>query len=142
LGTTFNLRTKGKESLYELRVLAGKVLFEKAENSVVIEKNEQVNFNSQTITFSETEPIDKNLLAWHTKAFEFDNAPINEVVVSLERFLNTKIELPQNIANVRYLGTFNNPSEQEIAEILSLALGWNYKINKNTIHFSTKELVK
>lgn len=136
LGTTFSLRTYINNEVYELKVLEGKVLFEKSENSVVVEKNEQVEFNHSTHSFSETKKLDKNLLAWHTKVFEFDNTSINDVAFALGRYINKPIELPDNLSDIRYTGTFNNATEQEIAEVLALALGWNCSITNDAIRFT------
>jgi ferric-dicitrate binding protein FerR (iron transport regulator) len=139
LGTSFSLRTYNNDEVYELKVLEGKVLFEKSENSVVVEKNEQVEFNHVTHSFSKTTKLNKNLLAWHTKVFEFDNTPINDVALALGRYINKPIQLPDNLSDIRYTGTFNNASEQEIAEVLALALGWNCNISKNSISFTLQQ---
>ena len=138
LGTTFNLRTYISDKTFELKVLAGKVVFEKDENHIIIEKGREISYNVATQSFSNSKPINKNMIAWHTKQFEFNNTPIEEVIVSLERYIGKTITMPKNISDVRYTGTFDNPTETEIAEVISLALGWNYKISKNSIVFKGK----
>ena len=138
LGTSFNLRTYNSDNTSELKVLRGKVVFEKDENHIIIEKGKQINYNFETQSFSKAKPINKNMIAWHTKKFEFNNTPIEEVIVSLERFIGKNITMPKNIVDVRYTGTFENPTEKEIAEVISLALGWDYKISKNSISFNKK----
>jgi transmembrane sensor len=142
LGTSFNLRHYSNSSTSELKVLTGKVLFQKADNNIVLEKNEEIKFDLERNKFSEKKALNSNLLAWHTKKIEFDNTPIYEAVESLERFINKSILIPENSNDIRYTGSFNNPSEKEIAEVIALALGWNYKISDEAITFSEKKTKK
>ncbi len=137
LGTKFNLRAYGITSNVELKVLSGIVLFEKGSNNITVNKGMEVNYNHKTNSFSELKEVDNNLLAWQTKQFEFNNTPIDEVIVSLERFINKKIELPANTLDLRYTGTFDDPSDKEIADVLALSMGWDYKISKGAIKFTT-----
>ncbi len=136
LGTKFNLRAYKSNTDVELKVLSGKVLFKKGDNSITVDKGMEANFNHKANSFSKLKTVDNNLLAWQTKQFEFNNTPINDVVVSLERFINKKIELPNNSLDLRYTGTFSNPSDKEIANVLALSMGWDYKITKGAIKFT------
>lgn len=142
LGTKFNLRTYNTDDKFELKVLEGKVLFENDEQNVVVEKGYEVNYLSTAKLFSDINTIDKNLLAWHTKHFDFDNTPINEVIVALGRFIDKSIIVPNNISKVRYTGTFDNPTESEVAEVIAMSLGWDYKITKKSLIFTAKKKLK
>ena len=138
LGTKFNLRAYNVCKAIELKVLSGKVLFKKHNNKVIVEKGMGVDLNKKENKFTELKPLDKNMLAWETQKLDFDNTPISDIATALERFLNKKIELPKNTSDIRYTGTFDNPKEKEIASVLALALGWDYKITKESIVFSVK----
>ena len=138
LGTKFNLRAYNHDRNIELKVLSGKVLFENNNNNVVVEKGMEVNYSSETNSFTELKPIDVNMLAWKTQEFNFDNTPINEIVIALERFLGKRIELPKNTSNIRYTGAFDSPEDKEVAAVLALAMGWDYEITEEAIIFYTK----
>lgn len=138
LGTKFYLRAYNHTKDIELKVLSGKVIFKKNNTKVVVEKGMEVSYSTKTNVFTESEPLNANLLAWKTQKFNFDNTPIEEIIVALERFLGKKIELPQNTSGIRYTGTFDNPKDKEVAAVLALAMGWDYEITDDTITFSIK----
>jgi len=140
LGTKFNVRSYLTTEKVELKVVEGKVSFGNGNDEVVIKKGEEVDFNKNSHSFSSINHINKNLLAWRTQKFEFDNTPIVEVVGALERYLNKQIKLPENSDTIRYTGAFENPTDTQIAEVLSLALGWEYKLVKSGIVFSQKKV--
>ncbi len=142
LGTRFNLRTYNDNPNFELKVLSGTVLFGQNDKSVIVEKGKEADFNKSTQTFTQTRELNSNMLAWCTKKFEFDNTPILEAAQSLERYLNKNIILPKNVSELRYTGSFDNPGEKEIAEVISLAMGWDYKITDKAIVFKIKKQTK
>jgi ferric-dicitrate binding protein FerR (iron transport regulator) len=138
LGTVFNVRAYKNCPNIELKVVSGKVLFEKNKNRIIVSKGEEAKYIKNNNNFEKVKPLDINSLAWNTHHLKFNNSPINEVADALERYLNKNIILPENIGNMRYTGEFTNPSEKDIVEILSLAMGWNYKITKTSIIFTIK----
>ena len=93
----------------------------------------------QDESFTIIKPIDLNMIAWSTQKFNFDNSPIDEISIALERYLNKEIIFPQGSQNIRYTGAFNNPSDSEVATIIALAMGWNYEISTTEIKFSIKK---
>lgn len=138
LGTEFNIRSVEGGQRSELKVLSGKVLFEKNNKGVILTKNEEIDFDHANNNFSNKREVNANLLAWYTKKFDFDNTPIEEVAESLKHFINKEIELPANNGELRYSGSFNNPTAKDIAEVISIAMGWNFKITDKAIIFSEK----
>lgn len=139
LGTKFNVRNYENSNISELKVLSGKVLFQKNDAKVVLVKDEEVDYNHKENNFSQKRAVDKNLMAWYTKEFNFDNIPIVEAIQSLERYIGKEIVLPQNSGKLRFTGAFSNPSEKDIAEVISLAMGWEYKITSSAITFNSKK---
>jgi len=138
LGTVFNVCAYKDNSEIELKVISGKVLFEKNKDRVIVSKDEEAKFNKSTDSFEKVKPLDANTLAWNTHHLKFNNTPINEVANALERYLNKDIVLPEDTENMRYTGEFTNLSEKDIIEVISLAMGWNYKISDTSIIFTVR----
>lgn len=139
LGTKFNFRSYADENKSELRVLEGKVQFKSQDEKVILVKNEEIDFINNINAFTEKRDLNSNHLAWFTKKFEFNNEPINDAVESLERYLDKTIQLPENSHDLRYTGSFKNPTSNDIAEVISLAMGWKYNITSEAIVFTASK---
>ena len=140
LGTSFNLRCYQYENNVELQVINGRVVFGNlTKNQVVFaQKGEQISYSLLKNDFFNAQQVDPNLLSWKTGLFQFNNSPLSEVIPSLERYLEIKIKLPEGTEQLKYSGKFTNPSAGQIADILSIAMGWEYEISDNTIIFTVQ----
>ncbi|MBI9068739.1 MAG: FecR domain-containing protein [Salinivirgaceae bacterium] len=139
LGTSFNLRAYATESIVELQVIRGIVEFgsEKSETAIV-EKGRSISYNVIENKLNKISNINHNLISWHTKDFKFDNTQLSEVIKALERYVNREIIIPKKLDTLRFTGNFNDPTLEDIAEILSVAFNWEYKIRKDKIEFKEK----
>jgi len=141
LGTQFNLRAIDSSNEFNLNVFSGKVLFGNpvTEQPTLVTKGQQATYDIQASKVTDITEFNLNVVSWKTKNLEFDNTPISEVAKLLEDLIGKKIVIPDNSNQIRYSGSFNNPSIQQAAEVLGLALGWDYRITDNSVVFSIKK---
>ncbi|HAM97808.1 MAG TPA: hypothetical protein DCQ26_04295 [Marinilabiliales bacterium] len=139
LGTSFNFKVTATEN--HLDVFTGTVSFRtpKSEEPVLVKKGEHIVYSAANNHLSAVSKMNVNADSWKTMNFTFDNTPITEVADQLSSFIGKEVVLPKNTDNVRYSGTFSNPTDQQVAEVLALAMGWEYKISKNSVTFIIKE---
>lgn len=96
LGTTFNVRAYPNEDQVEVTVKTGEVALSDAKNvakkELLIAGKTGV-YNKKTTEVVVVEKPLENVDAWKTKQLEFDQTPMSEVVETLERFYNVKIDV-------------------------------------------------
>lgn len=130
LGTSFNVKSD-KVGTEEVTVATGRVLFaEKADpdkNQVVLTPGMKGYFEGGHV-HSRNLSGDQNDLAWKTGKLAFNNAPMKEVLVKLEEQLGVKVTAADpRVFNCRFTGKFDQASEEEIVEILSLSVGGSFE---------------
>ena len=138
LGTVFNLSAYADAKTVELAVVEGKVAFGSRKNSAIVVKGQQATFDCKAKTVAQPDSLDNNVIGWHTGTFNYDNKPLEQIVKQLGSYLNRQIILPKEARNVQYSGKFDHPTAESVAEIISTAMNWNYKITDTEIIFSQK----
>lgn len=144
LGTQFNVKAYPDEELVEIALLEGSVEFsgttvegKKAEATLI--PNDFMVLDKQTgnVRF-ENRNLDK-YISWHQNILIFDDTPMPEVAVALERWYGVKVIVANpEIIKYRFTTTFENESLFRVLELLELsspAIKINYipgKINKQT----------
>ncbi len=141
LGTSFNFKSTDYENC--LDVYTGIVNFRVPESEVpvMVNKGQHISYSIASKKMSAISELNPNANSWNTNNFTFNNTPITEVANQLEVYFGKQLILPKNTENIRYSGTFTNPTDQQVAEVLALAMGWEYKISKNSVTFIVKENV-
>lgn len=138
LGTSFNLRSY-KESQVELSVYSGRVKFSdqiSATDSAILLKGEKVSW-TEGQGISEIERFNVNRLPeWRQGKISFENAGLEEIQATLQRWYNVDIQIGGNGKNCHYSGEFTQASLEQILETLSYTLNLTYIINDThvTIH--------
>jgi ferric-dicitrate binding protein FerR (iron transport regulator) len=141
LGTQFNLKAVGSSKEFSLNVFSGKVLFGNpvTEEPTLVIKGQQANYDVLKNRVSDITEFNPNVVSWKTKNLHFDNAPITEVASLLGELIGKKVIIPDNSNQIRYSGSFDDPTAQQAAEVLGLAIGWEYKITHSSVIFSLKK---
>ncbi|PKP09065.1 MAG: hypothetical protein CVU09_12815 [Bacteroidetes bacterium HGW-Bacteroidetes-4] len=139
LGTSFNLQVKEQSKTWALNVYSGKVWFgNTSKNALVVEKEQQVYFDTHSGTISKQEVFNPNAISWKSNQLIFNNTPLESVASQLGEYFGKQVILPENVQDLRYSGTFDNPSEKNISQVIALAMGWEYKITNKAIVFTKK----
>ncbi|MGE4289224.1 MAG: FecR family protein [Salinivirgaceae bacterium] len=139
LGTRFNLQVKEQSKTWALNVFSGKVWFGNSrKNALVVEKEQQVYFDTHSGIISKQDVFNPNAISWKSNQLIFNNTPVESVASQLSEYFGKQVILPDNVQELRYSGTFDNPNEKNIAQVIALAMGWEYKITNKAIVFTQK----
>ncbi len=139
LGTRFNLQVKEQSKTWALNVFSGKVWFGNSrKNALVVEKEQQVYFDTHSGIISKQDVFNPNAISWKSNQLIFNNTPLESVASQLSEYFGKQVLLPDNVQELRYSGTFDNPSEKNIVQVIALAMGWEYKITNKAIIFTKK----
>ncbi|MFA6400244.1 MAG: FecR domain-containing protein [Salinivirgaceae bacterium] len=141
LGTQFNLKAFDSNKEFSLNVFSGKVLFGNpiTEEPTLVIKGQQANYDVLKNKVTDITEFNPNAVSWKTKNLQFDNTPITEVASLLGELIGKQVIIPENSNQIRYSGSFDDPTTQQAAEVLGLAMGWEYKITHNSVVFSIKK---
>lgn len=123
LGTSFNV--KAYTTNVKVSVESGKVEFKHKKQKTLLVKGEEAEFEAAKDTIKKAILTDKNIFAYHTKTFIFENSSLEHVLTVLSESYHKKIVLKNNaIKSCRLTTTFNNESLPNalnvIAETLNL----------------------
>lgn len=126
LGTSFNISARDEN--VKVSVNSGTVEFRKTpEKKVILNKGEEAFYESVKDTIKTAPLLDRNIFAYKTKVFEFNDTHIEEVVDVLNKGYQTNIKLQgQNWADYTLTTRFENENLPEalgiIAETLHLKI--------------------
>jgi len=136
LGTEFNLISRG--SIYRVACLEGKVRVSNTEASSHIILTPGLQTELQQNLLSAARSYNENITSWKTGEFYFENAPLTEVLTTLELQYNINIAAGKD--NRTYTGYFTNSNLEEALKLVCLPLQLNYEfINSTNVKISTKK---
>ncbi|NLU38414.1 MAG: DUF4974 domain-containing protein [Bacteroidales bacterium] len=127
-GTSFNIKGDEADSIVEVCVKTGSVIFFTGSNEgITLIAGETGYFNKNNGKFSKTETTDENVAAYANRLFVFYNTTLNEVFRQLNKVYQTKLvasdeELGKQVITV----TFDNDNIDTIIDIISETLVLNY----------------
>jgi ferric-dicitrate binding protein FerR (iron transport regulator) len=140
LGTSFTVRSYGKEGRTEVQVLTGKVAFSTKENpqqnQVLLTPGFKAEMKSgKQIVKSQID--DPNFLAWKDNRLTFNNTRMDKVIRTLEKYFGVPIEVTdERMLQCRFTGTFEQPTLQEIVDVLVVSVDLTYTRNNEQYIFS------
>ncbi len=117
LGTSFDF--KSDENSSNVNVNSGTVAFvdkEDEDNKVILEKGEQGTLANKEI--EKVDGLNTEAMAWRYEELVFKSTPLIEVIVTLEKFYNVKIQADDNIKSCLISSSFKDKSLEEILTIL------------------------
>ena len=125
LGTSFNIKAYNKN--VQVSVETGKVQFKNKARTTLLVKGEQAEFEAENDTIKKLFAIDKNVFAYKTKVFVFENSSLEHIAKVLGEGYHTNILLTNNrIKSCRLTTKFDNETLPNalniIAETLNLRL--------------------
>jgi transmembrane sensor len=138
LGTEFNLKAYANDIKVDLVVISGKVSFGKSNQNTIITKGQQASYLCNQNKLAEVLPADKNLIAWKTGTFNFNNDPLTKVAEQIGSYLGKTIEMPNEANKLQYSGSFSEPTAESFAQVISVALNWEFSISDTKIVFTSR----
>ncbi|MFH6991809.1 FecR family protein [Flavobacterium sp. FlaQc-48] len=132
LGTSFVVTTTEKEKSVAVVTGKVKVTANPIQQTVILEKNQAVQYASHRLIKSDTE--DKNLLSWKTKSLSFKSTPLQKAFEDIENCYHIKIHVEGKISDSCTVTTnFKKESIKEILEEFRLLFGLSYTQKGNAI---------
>lgn len=140
LGTSFTIRSYDKEGSTEVQVLTGKVAFSTRENAqanqVLLTPGYRAEMKKDN-QIVKTQIEDQNFLAWKDNRLVFNNTGMDQVVATLEKYFGVPIEVTdERMLQCRFTGTFEQPTLQEIVDVLVVSVDLTYTRSSNQYIFS------
>jgi transmembrane sensor len=138
LGTSFNLRAYPTEPTVELTVATGKVSFrfKNKDEGVILTKGFAATLNTQKNDIKKTEATEENAWAWKTGKLKFQDKPLREVLVDLERYYGVTFDFAKNtLGACRFTGTFKQADLQEVLQVLETTMQLDF-IRQNNQTYS------
>jgi transmembrane sensor len=136
-GTSFNIKNDEADSLVEVYVKTGSVLFFTASNEGInLVAGESGIFNKNRNTFTKTGSSDPNLTAYASRMFVFYNTPLNEVIRQLSRVYEVDIVLNHSqIQSCTITVSFDNDDINTVLNIIAETLGLKLRVEDNRFVF-------
>lgn len=128
LGTQFNLISRG--SIYRVACLEGKVRVSNPETSSQIILTHGLQTELQQENLSAAKPYNETIASWKTGEFYFENAPLTEVLATLELQYNIAVTVENT--NRTYTGYFTNNNLDEALKLVCLPLHLDYEFTDST----------
>lgn len=131
LGTSFNVRAYANEDKVTVTVTSGKVQFEmdeESEKGVILEKGDAGVFAKNIKNIEKITADDINVLSWKTKSLSFEDTPLKEVCVAMERHFGIKIEIKNPALELcNFSGIYSQPNVDDLVETLEFSMNVNIK---------------
>lgn len=144
IGTEFNVKSWRGDGESIVTVKEGKVSFAagiRGEKSVVYlteKESAKLNEKGELSTPARTN-VDRQL-GWMKGNLYFENAPLEEVFRSLDRSYNFSCAVKDSsLLSLHLTAVFKGDNIKEVVNIISLALGFQYRISGNTCVFSARK---
>jgi len=126
LGTSFNIRAYPEEGKVELTVETGKVAFGRAnapDTPLEVTEGSSAVFEERSDALFAAEEKIGNATSWHTGKFNFEDATLETVRLSFERFYGIRLQVDDpSVWKCHFDGAFDNASPSEFAETVAFTL--------------------
>lgn len=140
LGTTFNVKSYPEDKLAEATLLSGKVeLSLEQETPIILAPSQKAIFNKEDkkIEIEKVEP--ENSLGWKSGKLIFNNTPLKQVVIDLERKYGKKITIASSeLLDYKYTGSFDDLTVDEVLKLLVISSPIKYQNTNQKIILSMK----
>ncbi|WP_273275756.1 FecR domain-containing protein [Maribacter polysiphoniae] len=141
LGTTFNVKSYPNDTQTETTLITGKVeLLRENKKPIVLSPSQQAVFQKEENRIKTGKVISKDVVAWQKGTLVFNNTPMQQVALDLERNHNKKIIIKSSkLLKYEYTGTLDNLTLEESLQLLKVSSPIDYEILKNEIILKMKE---
>jgi len=144
LGTSFNIRAFKDDGKVAVTVQSGKVGVTLSRDGSqkflqYLLPGQQLDINAVNGDYSFNTLNASNAAAWKDSKIVFDNKPLDEIALTLERWYNIKVELshPQHSTS-GYTAKFDNLPLNQVMDILSQLTGCSYSFQQNKLIINNK----
>lgn len=133
LGTSFNVKSYGKDRTIQTTLIKGKVTIESSLDStrLTLLPNQQAVFEKESKKiFLEHKDEAVDYTSWRDGQLVFDDRPLSDIVNELERWFNVTIEVEDRASlNCHFSAKVDNKTLEEVLELFQDAEGIDYRID-------------
>lgn len=135
LGTAFNLKAYQEDPVYTLVLIEGEVEASDDHNRINLLPDQKISYHKSERRMEKTNLNDSQLATnWMHNKFSFDSEPFAGIALTLERSFGVHIVFESvQLKSIRYSGTLEINSLEEILNIISLTSPLTYRINDTTV---------
>lgn len=127
IGTSFNVNAIDNLSV---ACLEGKIKVSNDKSTVVLTANQQATEENGQMKIARIEDAE-SVTGWTKGIFSFNNEPLKDVLLDVERYYGVKVSVSDNIDTLRYTGRFTRDRyPEEVLSIISQTYGITLKLVK------------
>lgn len=136
LGTSFNVQSYPDHATQEVSVLTGRVNVKSTvtEENVYVTPGQKVVFKSQSNKLQAFTDVPVNSISlWRKNIIVFEDAPLPEVIATLNRNYNVAIQIEnKNLNNLKISAYFKELPVGQVVALVCNIINANYKIESGT----------
>lgn len=138
LGTSFNVKSYDKEDKIQTTLVEGKVRIQSMDEQpkvVTLAPNQMATYHKESKKMVLNNKTDMDALAgWKEGRLIFDNKPLEEIVIALERWYDVEIEVEdQKSLKCHFSAKIENLSLTEVLELFKASDGIDYTIDGSEV---------
>ena len=140
LGTSFNFNTCTHLHTAEVAIHSGEVLFYSFDQltgnireQIVLASGEKGIYHKNEGSIIRSLLGNNNSIGWKSGSLEFNNTPLQEVVVALESTYNLHFECERNLDGLVLTARFNQEEADNVLETLQLIFGFRIEKSDNLV---------
>jgi ferric-dicitrate binding protein FerR (iron transport regulator) len=134
LGTSFNVRSYGIDSLIYAVLLDGEIKVSASDQEQILNVNQRAIFNKSTnrLTVDAVEAI--NFIEWKKGNIYFNNQTFSQIAQTLSRIYNVDIEFAsEELSLIRFSGTLGSSGIKNALDVLTLTSPMYYDVKDTTV---------
>lgn len=140
LGTSFNVDSRINSEITEVDVVTGKVAFRHKKdrrNQIFLTAGMMGVLDEKTRVIQSSSYENANFLSWKENRLEFDDISMNKVLEDVSKHFRIQFEVSSTeILNCKFTSTFNDPTPEEVIEVITKTFDLSYQQVENTIQLS------
>ena len=135
-GTEFNVRDYPDEDVMETTLIRGTVLVETDGNEqpVLLQAGQKLSATGLEVVVTQLEQkIAEADASWKERKWRIEGMTLQDVALRLNRRLDVNVNVNERVKGIRFSGTFENETLEEILYVVQLATGINYRIEGRSV---------
>lgn len=145
LGTAFGVKAYDEDNLISSILMHGKVKVTTPDRLSVLRPNERILYDKitrKTTQAAVTNAVD--FTGWIHNELRFENESLGEIAKNIQRIYNVEIIFAsERLKNLRYTGTVNNNSLENVLNIITLTSPISFKTDKQRVTlYENRSLMK
>lgn len=135
LGTSFNIYSRPDG--FRVQCTSGKVQVTSSDDEVILTPNTQTSLTGTGLL---KENLDDGIkVNWLNKIYEFDSAPLREVLKSLERQFDIKISSDKQTDLRLYTGSYDATDLEKALQVICFPMELSFKMDGNNVKIEPDE---